>query len=129
MKVQCYPKITIATWFSPITCFYTLNIALVPSQNCPLVPIVADQKYTGVYTNVFFICFLYYFSLFCFVFLLYYVCESTHAYTYPLYKFIHVLALLPSLTGMKNHYISETFPDLLFQLGVLWVFKKKSSKF
>lgn len=58
---------------------------------------VADQKYTGVDTYVFL--FVFYII---FVFLLYYVCESTHAYTYPLYKFIHVLALLPSFTGIEQ---------------------------
>lgn len=74
---------------------------LVLRQNCPFVPIVADQKYTGVDTNVFLFVFVFILFLFVLFFALLHcmrVCESPHAYTYPLYKFIHVLALLPSLT-------------------------------
>lgn len=122
MKVPCYPKITIATWFSPITCFYTLNIALVPSQNCPLVPIVADQKYTGVYTNVFFICFLYYFSLFCFVFFCFIMCVRVHT---PIH--IHFISLymckhycphwLEWKTTIFQRLSHNWVNDLLFQLG------------
>lgn len=92
----------IPTWFSPITCFYTLNIALMFRCWCWVRIAHLFQwwqtRNTLVWTPMFFL-FVFYII---FVFLLYYVCESTHAYTYPHYKFIHVLALLPSFTGIEQ---------------------------